>query len=81
MKKLLQFLIESIVVHPKDVSIEEKSLENFLNLTIKANPDDLKIIIGKKGRTIKAIRELIKIRALADKKRVNVEVEAQVVKK
>ncbi len=76
MKKLLQFLVKSIVPHPKEVSINEQIEENLLNFIIHAHPDDLKIIIGKKGRTIKAIRELVKIKAIPEKKRINIQIEA-----
>lgn len=77
MKELLQFLVESIVLKPEKVSIE-KLKENeagFIELIIHTHPDDLKMVIGKGGRTIRAIRELVKIKALQEKKKVQVNIQ------
>jgi len=71
MKKLLEFLLKTIVAHPDDVVVEEKEEEGQINLNLQANPEDIKIIIGKNGRTIKALRELLKIKAIKEKKKVN----------
>jgi hypothetical protein len=71
MKELFEFLIKSIVDHPQDITIEEIQEEGQVNLNFNANPEDIKIIIGKNGRTIKAIRELLKIKAIKEKKRIN----------
>ena len=73
MKKLLEFLLKAIVDHPDDVVVEEKEEEEEgqLNLNLQANPEDIKIIIGKNGRTIKALRELLKMRAIKEKRKVN----------
>ena len=77
MKKLLQFLVESIVFKPEKVSIEEREDERFgfTEMIIQVHPDDLKMVIGKGGRTIKAIRELVKIKALQEKKKVKVNIQ------
>jgi len=69
MKDLLAFLTKSIVDHPEEIVIEEKEEDGQINLNLQANPEDIKMIIGKKGRTIKAIRELLKIRAIKEKKK------------
>lgn len=71
MKKLLEFLLKAIVDHPDDVVVEEKEEEGQLNLNLQANPEDIKIIIGKNGRTIKALREILKIKAIREKRKVN----------
>jgi len=71
MKKLLEFLLKAIVEHPEDIVIEEKEEEGQLNLNLQANPEDIKIIIGKNGKTIKALRELLKIKAIKQRKKFN----------
>ena len=71
MKDLLAFLTKSIVDHPEEIVIEEKEEDGQINLNLQANPEDIKMIIGKKGRTIKAIRELLKIRAIKEKKKIS----------
>lgn len=75
MKNLLEFLVKSIVSHPKEVKIEESTQDDAVNFVISAHPDDIKIIIGKKGRTIRSIRELIKITTILNKKRINIKIE------
>lgn len=72
MKKLLEFLVASIVEHPQEVLIEENEENGQINLGIKVHPDDVKIVIGKQGRTIRALRELVKIKAIKEAKKVNI---------
>ncbi len=75
MKKLLEFLISSIVQNPKDVSVIEESNEGSVILTAHVNPEDIKIVIGREGRTIKALRDLVKVKAIKEKKRVDLKVD------
>ncbi len=75
MKKLLEFLISSIVQNPKDVSVIEESNERSVILTAHVNPEDIKIVIGREGRTIKALRDLVKVKAIKEKKRVDLKVD------
>jgi hypothetical protein len=67
--------VKSIVNHPDSVTIEEKESQDFpgLNiLTIDVAEDDKGVVIGRKGRTINAIRDLITINAIRNDKRVKV---------
>lgn len=75
MKKLLEFSIKSIVEKPKKVKIEETKKEGFSEYLINVHPDDLKIVIGKNGQTIRALRALAKTKAIKQGKRVNVKLE------
>jgi len=75
MKKLLEYLLCSIVNYPKELLITERGERNHLQLIIKAHPDDLKIIIGKNGETIKAIREVVKIKGIKRGKIINIKIE------
>lgn len=63
MKNLLQFLVENIVENPKDVIINDQQEGEVLSLRLQVHPNDLKTIIGKQGKTIMAIRHLLKIKA------------------
>lgn len=75
MKKLLEFLIASIVSHPDEVKIQENQEGDFVNLSLKTHPDDIKIVIGRQGRTIRAIRNLIRTKASKLGLRVNLIIE------
>ena len=75
MKELLEHIVKSIVNHPEDVSIEEKDSVDFPGLTIltiNVNEEDKGVIIGRKGRTINSIRDIITISAIRNNKRVRV---------
>ncbi len=78
MKELLEYIIKSIVNNPDEVSVSERDSVDFPGLTIltiNASEDDIGIIIGKRGRTINAIRDIISINAIRSKKRVRVNLE------
>lgn len=71
MKKLLEFLATSLVEKPQAVTVEANQEGDFLNLGLEVDPEDLKIIIGKHGKTIKAIRHLLKIKAAKQDQKFN----------
>ena len=74
MKDLLHYLVTSIVEKPEEVKIEETSTpEGFVNLQITVAPEDMGVGIGKGGRIIRALRNLVRAKAIKDGKRVNVE--------
>lgn len=75
MKELLEHIVKSIVNHPDEVEITEKPSVDFpglIILTIDVAEDDKGVVIGRKGRTINAIRDLITINAIRTDKRVKV---------
>ncbi|MBU1119655.1 KH domain-containing protein [Patescibacteria group bacterium] len=75
MKELLEHIVKSIVNHPDSVVIDEKESQDFPGLTIltiDVAEDDKGVVIGRKGRTINAIRDLITIHAIRNDKRVKV---------
>lgn len=75
MERLLEFIIQSIVEKPKKVKIKKEEKEGIVNFFLKVDPDDLKIVIGKRGRTIRAIRNLLRLKAIKEGMRVNLELE------
>ena len=75
MKELLESIVKAIVNNPKAVVVDEKESVDFPGLTIltiDVAEEDKGIIIGRKGRTINAIRDLITISAIRLYKRVKV---------
>jgi len=63
MKDTLAFILTRIVDHPDDIVIDEGVSEDKTTLTIHANQEDLGKIIGKSGRIIRSLRDLIKLMA------------------
>jgi len=75
MKELLEQIVKSIVNNPEEVTVEQKESVDFPGLTIltiDVAEEDKGIVIGRKGRTINAIRDLVTISAIRLDKRVRV---------
>lgn len=75
MKDLLEHIVKSIVNEPGAVVIEEKESVDFpglIILNIKVAEGDKGVVIGRKGRTINAIRDLMTIHAIRINKRIRV---------
>ena len=73
MDKLLQFLISRIVDRPEAVRIEAGTdPTGTVILTVRVAPEDMGKIIGKGGKIISAIRELVKVKAIKTSQRVKV---------
>lgn len=73
MKDLLSFIVTSLVTKPEAVSIEEQKSDGDVSLTLAVDPSDMGLVIGKGGQTIRAIRKLLTVRAIAENVRVNVQ--------
>jgi predicted RNA-binding protein YlqC (UPF0109 family) len=68
----LEHLVKGIVDHPEDVQVAAKSSPRGEVLEVHVHPEDLGRVIGRAGRTAKALRTLIS--ALADGRKVRVDV-------
>lgn len=75
MKKTAQFLLKSIVNYPEEVKVTTSQENDFLTLNLKVSPEDIGQVIGKNGRTIKALTSLLKIKAIKEGKMIRVEVQ------
>ena len=74
MKDLLTYLVTSIVEQPEAVNIEEtQTPEGFVNLKLTVAPEDMGMVIGKGGRIIRALRNLVRVKAIKEDKRINIE--------
>lgn len=73
MKDLLNFIVTSLVTKPEAVSIDEQNEEGNVTLNLSVDPSDMGLIIGKSGQTIRAIRKLLTVRAIAENVRVNLQ--------
>ena len=68
----LEHLVKGIVDHPDDVRVDASDGPRGELLEVRVHPDDLGRVIGRSGRTAKALRTLVT--ALADGRRVRVDV-------
>lgn len=74
-QKVLEEILRSLVNNPDALQITRKIDEMGVLLSIKAHPQDIAIIIGKKGSTINAIKHIIKAVGKKHFARVNIKVE------
>jgi len=72
-KDLLNFIVISLVTKPEAISIDEQTEEGNVNLNLTVDPSDMGLIIGKSGQTIRAIRKLLTVRAIAENVRINLQ--------
>lgn len=73
MKDLLEYIVQNLVTKPEEIFIDEQSQAGVVNLTLTVDPGDMGIIIGKNGQTIRAIRKLLTVRAIAENVRINLQ--------
>lgn len=59
--EFLQYIITSLVEHKDEVMVEQKEDDLGTLLTLKVNKDDMGTIIGKDGKTINAIRTVLRV--------------------
>ena len=74
MKELLEFLVKSIVDKPEEVAVSEIADEEIVTLKIKAAKEDIGKVIGRGGKVIKSLRNLVHILAVKEGKKVSVEI-------
>ena len=59
MDEALENLVKGIVDHPEDVIIKEKTHRRGTTLEVRVNPEDIGKVIGRNGRTAKALRTVV----------------------
>lgn len=58
-KDLVYEIVKALVDSPEEIKVTEIKGENTSVIELKVAPDDIGKIIGKKGRTAKAIRDIL----------------------
>lgn len=72
MKKALEYILSNIVDEPKKVEVSETEDNGITNFTIQVAASDMGKVIGKNGKIIRAIRNVIKISAIKQNKKINI---------
>lgn len=72
MKKTLNYIIQSIVDEPESVRVDEDETDGMLNLVVSVAKDDMGKVIGKEGKVIRSIRNVMKIKAMKHDARINI---------
>jgi len=74
MKTLLEDIAKALVDHPEDVQVTEVEGEQTTVLELRVNTDDLGKVIGRQGRTARAIRTLLAAAGMKVNKRFVLEI-------
>ena len=74
MKDLLEEIAKALVDSPEDVQITEVSGEQTTVLELRVKSDDLGKVIGRQGRTARAIRTLLSAAGMKIHKRFVLEI-------
>lgn len=64
-QQFIEYIVKSIVGNPDEVKIERRIDEKGVLLELSVNPEDLGLVIGKRGATAQSLRTLL--RALGTK--------------
>lgn len=75
MKELLEYLARGLVDQPDDVQvIETVEQDGTVVLELSVAQDDYGSVIGRGGRTVAALRTVVKAAAVKDRRRVFVDI-------
>ncbi|BCR03941.1 UPF0109 protein [Desulfuromonas versatilis] len=75
MKELIEFIAKSLVENPGAVTIsEEQGEDGGILIKLAAAQEDMGRIIGKQGRTAKAMRTLLNAKATRENKRATLQI-------
>ena len=66
MKELLEYLVRELVDEPDEVQVEEVENDRGVLLTLRVAKDDMSKVIGRGGRTARAIRVVMKAAAVRE---------------
>jgi predicted RNA-binding protein YlqC (UPF0109 family) len=74
MKELIKYIAEALVDHPEQVQVSEVEGNQTSVLELKVAKEDLGKVIGKQGRTARAMRTLLSAASAKVKKRTVLEI-------
>ena len=74
MKDLITYIAKALVDHPEEVSVSEVEGNQTSVLELKVAKEDLGKVIGKQGRTARAMRTILSAASAKIKKRTVLEI-------
>jgi hypothetical protein len=74
LENLLVVLARSLVDEPESVKVSGTETDSRVDLELRVADGDMGRVIGRQGRTIRAIRTVVKAASVKQGKRVSVEV-------
>lgn len=74
MKELLEFVARELVDNPDAVRVTETEDERGVLLQLRVDPDDMGKVIGRGGRTARALRAIVRAAATRQDLQASVEI-------
>ncbi len=74
MKELVEYIVKAVVDFPENVNITQVEGENTTVFEVRVRREDIGKVIGKKGRTINALRTILNATAAKADKRAMLEI-------
>jgi predicted RNA-binding protein YlqC (UPF0109 family) len=74
MKELVKFIAQSLVDNPEEVQVKEIEGEQTSVIELKVAKEDLGKVIGKQGRTARAMRTILSAASTKIRKRAVLEI-------
>ena len=74
-QEFVEFVVKSLVNVPDEVAAVRTVDEMGVLLTLKVNPADMGVVIGKQGATARSLRTLLRIVGAKNNARVNLKIE------
>lgn len=74
LKELIEFLARALVDNPDEVQVAEIAGEQTVVLELRVAKEDLGKVIGKQGRTVKAMRAILSAASSKVRKRAELEI-------
>ena len=74
LKELVEYVVKKLVDKPESVVVTEICGEQAIIVELRVAPEDLGKVIGKEGRTARAIRTLLHAAATKERKRAVLEI-------
>ncbi len=74
MKEIVEVIARSLVDHPEDVVVNERTDDRMTVFELHVASDDMGKVIGRQGRIARALRIVVKAAATRENKKVTVEI-------
>lgn len=74
MKELVEAIAKALVDHPEAVQVKAVEGQQVTVLELRVHPEDLGKVIGRQGRTAKAMRTILGAAGMKIRKRLTLEI-------
>ncbi len=75
MKYLIDYIARSLVADPTQVKVDTYTRRDSVTVVLRVDSEDMGRVIGKQGRVANAMRALLRVMALREDVRVNLDID------